>query len=147
MFTSPDASPLEDNQNPITSSQTEEDKLSSTENAASAEAAMEQSSSPEQILPPEAQGEAHGGPLGCCLGTIVGLLLTFLLITGISISLSNGGFLGFATFPGAMIGAIFGGFCGWKIGKLIYREYELSPKQKQKLEQHLARKQRRFGSL
>src|SRR5436305_14064322 len=27
-------------------------------------------------LPPEAQGETNGGPLGCCLGVTVGLLLS-----------------------------------------------------------------------
>src|SRR5260370_5560485 len=30
-------------------------------------------------LPPEAQGELHGGPLGCCLGVTVCLLLSTLL--------------------------------------------------------------------
>src|SRR5260370_35410146 len=30
-------------------------------------------------LPPEAQGELHGGPLGCCLGVTIGLLLSTLL--------------------------------------------------------------------
>ncbi len=141
MLTSPDAPLPEDNQNPTTPSQEEEDTLSPTEHTASAEIATEQPLLSESLLPPEAQGETHGGPLGCCLGTVVGLLLTFLLITSISVSLSNGGFLGFATLPGAIIGAILGGFFGWKIGKLIYREYELSPRQKQKLAQ-LERKQK-----
>ena len=31
------------------------------------------SSSPVVQLPPEAQGETHGGPLGCCLGVMIGL--------------------------------------------------------------------------
>jgi uncharacterized protein YcfJ len=30
-------------------------------------------------------------------------------------------------------GALAGGYLGWKIGKRIYREYELSPKRKEKL--------------
>src|SRR5882762_10172959 len=34
------------------------------------------SPSPEAQLPPEAQGEINGGPLGCCLGVMVGLLLS-----------------------------------------------------------------------
>lgn len=75
-------------------------------------------------LPPEAQGEANGGPLGCCLGTIVGLFFTFLFITIVSIMLANGGFLGFATLPVAIAGAIVGGYFGWKIGKKLYREYQ-----------------------
>src|SRR4051812_14890085 len=33
----------------------------------------------ENTLPPEAQGEANGGPLGCCLGIMVGLLLSLSL--------------------------------------------------------------------
>lgn len=86
-----------------------------------------------QELPPEAQGEANGGPLGCCLGTVIGLLLTFLLITGGSLVLANGGFLGIATLPVAIVGAVVGGILGWIIGKHIYREYELSPRQKARL--------------
>src|SRR5437899_4345076 len=39
----------------------------------------EAAASPEQVLPPEAQGEVDGGPLGCCLGTLVGLLLSLSL--------------------------------------------------------------------
>ncbi len=78
----------------------------------------------EAALPPEAQGEANGGPLGCCLGTVVGLLLTFLLITSTSVFLANGGFLGFATIPGTIIGACVGGYLGWKIGKRVYKEYD-----------------------
>src|SRR5512135_1053517 len=30
-------------------------------------------------LPPEAQGETNGGPLGCCLGVTVGLLLSLVV--------------------------------------------------------------------
>src|SRR6476646_4273662 len=33
-------------------------------------------SSPAAQLPPEAQGETNGGPLGCCFGVLVGLLLS-----------------------------------------------------------------------
>jgi hypothetical protein len=80
--------------------------------------------SPEAQLPPEAQGETNGGPLGCCLGTVVGLLLTFLLITTVSIALANGGFLGFATIPVLVLGTILGGYFGWRVGKRLYREYD-----------------------
>ncbi len=75
-------------------------------------------------LPPEAQGETNGGPLGCCLGTVVGLLLTALLLLGVSILLSNGGILSFATIPVIIAGTIAGGYFGWRIGKRVYKEYE-----------------------
>ena len=78
----------------------------------------------EASLPPEAQGETNGGPLGCCLGTVVGLFLTVLLVLGVSILLSNGGTLGFATIPVIVLGAIVGGYFGWRIGKRVYKEYE-----------------------
>ncbi len=81
-------------------------------------------SSTEETLPPEAQGETNGGPLGCCLGTVVGILLTALLLLGISILFSNGGLLGFATLPVFLLGAIVCGYFGWKIGKRVYKEYE-----------------------
>ena len=78
----------------------------------------------EASLPPEAQGETNGGPLGCCLGTVVGLFLTVLLVLGVSILLSNGGTLGVATIPVIVLGAIIGGYFGWRIGKRVYKEYE-----------------------
>jgi hypothetical protein len=84
-------------------------------------------------LPPEAQGETNGGPLGCCLGTVAGLFLTLALILFVSISIGNGGYLGWATAPIALLGAIIGGYVGWRIGKLIYREYELSPQRRERL--------------
>ncbi len=80
--------------------------------------------SAEAALPPEAQGEANGGPLGCCLGTVVGLLLTALLLLGVSILLSNGGVLNVATVPVIILGTIAGGYFGWKIGRRVYKEYE-----------------------
>ncbi|GAC1390405.1 MAG: hypothetical protein NVS4B11_12330 [Ktedonobacteraceae bacterium] len=82
---------------------------------------------PEASLPPEAQGETNGGPLGCCLGTVVGLLLTALLLLGVSILLSNGGTLSFATVPVLIVGTIAGGYLGWRIGKRVYKEYEELP--------------------
>ena len=80
--------------------------------------------SPESLLPPEVQGEVNGGPLGCCLGTIAGLFFTVLLIMGASILLSNGGYLNFATVPVIVVGAVLGGYFGWKVGKKLYREYD-----------------------
>ncbi len=85
-------------------------------------------------LPPEAQGETNGGPLGCCLGTIAGLFLTLLVILSVSIAVGNGGYLGWTTGPVALLGALVGGYAGWRIGKLIYREYELSPQRRARLE-------------
>ncbi len=99
-----------------------------------ASAASETSAVPESNLPLEAQGEANGGPLGCCLGIVVGLLLTFFVITIISVLIHNGGYLGGATAPIGILGGIIGGFLGWKIGKAIYHEYELSPERRERLE-------------
>jgi len=101
------------------------------------------SPSPEELLPPEARGEANGGPLGCCLGIVVGLLLTALLSTGLSLALANGGTLSFATIPVLFIGTVLGGYLGWRIGKRVYKEYELSPRQKRKL----AQQQRRLEQM
>jgi hypothetical protein len=85
-------------------------------------------------LPPEAQGETNGGPLGCCLGTVAGLFLTLLVTLSISVAIGNGGYLGWATGPVALLGTLVGGYTGWRIGKLIYREYELSPQRRARLE-------------
>jgi hypothetical protein len=79
---------------------------------------------PGSLLPPEAQGEVNGGPLGCCLGTIAGLFFTFLLVMSASLLLSNGGYLSFATLPVLLAGTVLGGYFGWRIGKKLYREYE-----------------------
>src|SRR5579863_998869 len=93
----------------------------------------ESTPTPETLLPPEAQGEANGGPLGCCLGVTVGLLL--------SLSIAIVGRLYCDTFASVFQGylaiivrvvmalvaigaAILCGYFGWKIGKRAYREYE-----------------------
>jgi hypothetical protein len=80
--------------------------------------------SPESLLPPEAQGEVNGGPLGCCLGTIAGLFLTVLLIVSASLLLANGANISLTTAPVALVGAVLGGYFGWKIGKKLYKEYD-----------------------
>jgi len=91
--------------------------------------------SPESLLPPEAQGETNGGPLGCCLGVTAGILLSLLLgliglghlimvpLSGIihTDAITN---IRIATGFFAFIGAILGGYFGWKIGKRVYREYD-----------------------
>ena len=88
---------------------------------------------PEILLPPEAQGETNGGPLGCCLGVTIGLLL--------SLSIAIVGRLYGDTFAAIFQGylaiiirvvmaliaigaAILCGYFGWKIGKRVYREYD-----------------------
>jgi len=101
---------------------------------------------PAALLPPEAQGEANGGPLGCCLGTVVGLLLTFLLSLGLSILLSNGGVLGFATIPVIIAGTIAGGVGGWKIGRRVYKEYE-PPVVKRQVRVGMGKKKKRRSSV
>ena len=99
---------------------------SSIEEMPKEEVNAETSTSPAFELPPEAQGEAHGGPLGCCLGLVVGVFLTALLMTIASVALGNGGFLGVATVPVLALGTILCGYFGWKIGKKLYREYDTS---------------------
>lgn len=96
---------------------------------------LEQPVTTQMSLPPEAQGETNGGPLGCCLGVTVGIMLSLLLgIIGFGPLIAN--VIVFvihtdaitntriATAFFALIGAILGGYFGWKIGRRIYREYE-----------------------
>jgi hypothetical protein len=96
-------------------------------------------------LPPEAQGETNGGPLGCCLGITVGIMFCLLLgvigfgqlLAGAVVLLVHADAITttrIATGVLAATGALLGGFLGWKIGKRLYKEYELSPRQKRKLE-------------
>jgi len=95
---------------------------------------LETPEDPLLSLPPEARGETNGGPLGCCLGTVTGLFLTLAVILLISVEIGNGGYLGWATGPVALLGTLIGGYVGWRIGKRIYREYELSPERKERLD-------------
>jgi len=110
----------------------------------------------EAQLPPEAQGETNGGPLGCCLGVTVGLLLSLTvailsrLYADPLAQVFHGGLsiivrIVMSIF--AIAAAIVLGYVGWKIGKRLYREYELSPRQQQRLahleQRHLQRQARR----
>jgi len=91
------------------------------------------SSSSIAQLPPEAQGEINGGPLGCCLGVMVGLLLS-LSVAVISRFYADplahilGGVLSLvvriAMALAALIAVVVCGNFGWKIGKKLYREYD-----------------------
>jgi len=107
-------------------------------------------------LPPEAQGETNGGPLGCCLGVTVGLLLSLTvailsrLYADPLASVFHGNLaisVRIVMFIVAIGGAVLFGYIGWKIGKRLYREYELSPRQQQRLahleQKHLQRQARR----
>jgi len=107
-------------------------------------------------LPPEAQGETNGGPLGCCLGVTVGLLLSLTVAImsrlyadplaqvfhgNLSITVR------IVMFFFAIAGAIICGYIGWKIGKHLYREYELSTRQQERLahleQRYLQRQERK----
>jgi len=112
------------------------------------QATAEEQDSDEIQLPPEAQGETNGGPLGCCLGVTVGLLLSLTIAVLSRLyadplaqvfhgSLSISVRIVMVIF--AIVAAVLCGYIGWKIGKRVYREYELSPRQQQKLA-HLEQK-------
>lgn len=94
-----------------------------------------QEPSQREQLPPEAQGELHGGPLGCCLGVTIGLLLSTLLgvlgfghnlafLLSFVLPLNALTLVRIATGCISVAGAIIVGFVGWKVGKRFYREYE-----------------------
>ena len=104
---------------------------------------------PATQLPPEAQGEVNGGPLGCCLGVTIGLVLslTVAVLSRLYADPLAQIFHGNLSITVrivmsilAITGAVLFGFIGWKIGKRLYREYELSPRQQRKLA-HLEQRQ------
>ncbi|MGZ3624067.1 MAG: hypothetical protein ACXWPG_13190 [Ktedonobacteraceae bacterium] len=125
------------------------DSLEAGQEPVSGEQATEEEQASNTIqIPPEAQGETNGGPLGCCLGVTVGLLLSLTIAVlsrlyadplaqmfhgNLSISVR----IVMTIF--AIGGALLCGYIGWKIGKRVYREYELSPRQQKKLA-HLEQK-------
>ncbi len=112
-------------------------------------------SAPQAQLPPEARGDINGGPLGCCFGVSIGLLLSAgiasLSIPVISHFFSDRGWLALTTqilvIVLAVAGFILLGYIGWKIGRRIFREYEPSPAQQQKMarleQRYAARSQRK----
>ena len=100
--------------------------------------------------------EPNGGPLGCCLGVVVALLLSLSIAIASRLyadplaAVLHGGLsitVRLVMALVACVGAIIFGFLGWKIGRRMYREYELSPKQQQRLARlqakHPQRMQRR----
>jgi|SRR5579883_902534 len=99
---------------------------------------------PEEAPPPEAQGEVNGGPLGCCLGVTVGLLLSLSLII-LSYVFANplrGLFQGNESLLGLLVRVLMGllafalaisfGVLGWRLGKRFFREYEPPPVKERK---------------
>ena len=110
--------------------------------------AEDERNSDEIHLPPEAQGETNGGPLGCCLGVTVGLLLslTVAILSRLYADPLAQVFHGNLSISVRIVmsivaigGAALCGYIGWKIGRHVYREYELSPRQQQRLA-HLEQK-------
>jgi hypothetical protein len=89
----------------------------------------------QEALPPEARGELNGGPLGCCLGVAIGLMVSLsiavlgrlyandllpILHSPLLVLILLRVAMGIA----ALVAAIMCGYFGWKIGKRLYREYE-----------------------
>ena len=82
-----------------------------------------------------AQYETNGGPLGCCLGMVVGILFSLLLgliglgqvtanVIGFLVHVDVATTIRIATAFFTLFGVVLGGYFGWKIGKKLYREYE-----------------------
>ncbi len=91
------------------------------------------STAPEAALPAEAQGETNGGPLGCCFGVIVGLVLSLVIVIlselygGPFVHSLQGSFTVIIRLILALVaiaGMTIFGYFGWKIGKKVFREYE-----------------------
>lgn len=69
--------------------------------------------------------EPSGGPLGCCLGSVIGLMVFLMLTVGLSLLITNRPIQNYSwLFPLSVLGAIVCGFIGWRIGKRVYREYD-----------------------
>jgi hypothetical protein len=112
-------------------------------------------SEPEAPLPPEARGNVNGGPLGCCFGVSMGLLLSAgiasLSIPVISHFFAGHGLLALLAQILVIVLVVVGffllGFLGWKIGRRVFREYEPSPAQIRKMarleQRYAARSQRK----
>ena len=120
-----------------------------------AEESLQPASVPEAQLPPEARGAVNGGPLGCCFGLSMGLLLSAglasLSIPVISHFFADRGWLALTTQILVIVLAIalffMLGYTGWKIGRRVFREYEPSPGQLRKMarlqQRQVARSQRK----
>jgi uncharacterized membrane protein len=130
--TAPNVSPTEPTQEKSAESASPTDtpaKQTQEESATSSTAPDD----PLAALPPEAQGDVNGGPLGCCLGVVIGLLLSVSiallsrfyadpLYKALNSNLSI--LVRILMVLVAIIAMIALGYLGWRIGKLLYREYE-----------------------
>lgn len=114
------------------------------------EAPPPEASAPAAQLPPEARGDANGGPLGCCFGVSMGLLLSA-GIASLSIPIINHFFAGrglLALLAQILVivlviaGFFVLGYFSWKIGRKVFREYDPSPAQARKM----ARLEQRYGA-
>ena len=109
-----------------------------------------EASTPTEQVPPEARGDVNGGPLGCCFGLSMGLLISAgiasLSIPVISHFFAGRGLLALLTQILVIVLVVVGffllGFLGWKIGRRVFREYEPSPRQIRKM----ARLEQRYGA-
>lgn len=105
---------------------------------------------PEEDQPPEARGDVNGGPLGCCFGVSMGLLLSAgiasLSIPIISHFFAGRGLLALLTQILVIVLVVVGffllGYLGWRIGRRVFREYEPSRAQIRKM----ARLEQRYGA-
>jgi hypothetical protein len=111
----------------------EEVQEPSQEDQPIAEEQLAPADSPAAKLPAEAQGEVNGGPLGCCLGVMVGLTLSLVVVVASRFladplaQVLHGSLsvvIRIVMIIFAIAGAIIFGYFGWKIGKRFYREYE-----------------------
>ncbi|GER82734.1 MAG: hypothetical protein IMW90_05370 [Thermogemmatispora sp.] len=123
-----------------------------SEAAPQASAGETVASQPAPVEAAMPEWETNGGPLGCCLGVTVGLLLSLCLPVAVRLAGSplsdffNGALLRVMMALAAVVAAIICGYFGWKIGRRLYREYELSPRQRRRLEElerKYAQRQRR----
>jgi hypothetical protein len=114
-----------------------------------------EASAPAAQLPPEARGDVNGGPLGCCFGVSMGLLLSA-GIASLSIPLighffAGKGLLALLTQILVIVIVVLGffllGYLGWKIGCRVFREYKPSAAQISKMarleQRYAARSQRK----
>jgi len=114
-----------------------QDNMGDDEKAAGYSDTIEEEQSPAGASPevkfPQGEVNGGGGPLGCCLGVTIGLLLS-LTVAILSrfyadplAQVLHGGLsviVRIVMFILAIAGAVVFGYFGWKIGKRLYREYE-----------------------
>jgi len=114
--------------------QTAEERLMTSSALQGQQEAAEAQKSQEPI-PPEAHWEVNGGPLGCCLGVAVGLVISLSvavigrIYANALLPVLHSPLLILILLRIVMVicgiaGAIIFGYLGWKIGKKLYREYE-----------------------